>query len=456
MKQPEKVLFVDDDKTATSALIKAVLRRSPELKCLSAASAEEALSLAAKERPEAAIIDLALDPTIGPDSGFELIKKLIASDPSIRILVLTGHGSEEFGVRSLAYGAASFLIKPVLGEHLAALIKDAVSFSRLRRRYQELLDDTTGSRLFTGLRSRNKKMREVIEQAAFAASTNQPVLITGETGTGKGVLAGAIHRNSMRAERPFIRVQPAFVSQDLITSEIFGHQKGAFTGALENRRGLLEEANGGTLFIDEVDELPNDTQVLLLDVLQEKKFRRLGANREQTSDFRLITATNRALERLVERGKVREDFFHRIAHVLIEIPPLREREEDIIDLAEEFLRAAVSREKLQIQGFQKEAAAKLLSHKWPGNVRELQAVIESGVAYAHFYRRRFVEPGDLKLGRKPKQTGAEGDGFRSRIKLYEEHLVKEALAQNNNNQSKAAEALKLDRTSFRRIMARIS
>ncbi len=449
----EKVLFVDDDVASTRTLVNSLKRRGADFMALTASSASEALRVLESEHPEVAVVDLSLNPDEGPQSGLTLVSEIVAFNANIRVLVLTGHGAEEFGIKALNMGAASFVAKPVDALHILALIRDSLSVVRLKQSYQELASSPNGLQGRVGLFAASSKMKSVIEAVAYASSISQPVLIVGETGTGKGVIAQAIHRAGPRVKEPLIRVQPTFTSNDLLISEIFGHQRGAFTGAIENRKGLLEEAHKGTLFIDEVDELPKETQILLLNVLQERVFRRVGSNQEIRSDFRLITATNRPLDELVAKDRLREDFFQRIAHFVIELPPLRERTEDIPHLAQEFLQQTVSREKIAVFGFTPEAIGKLVQYNWPGNVRELLAVVEGGVFRANFANRRLVEPEDLHLRKKTTVRINDGN-FRERVKLYEWQLVQEALARVNGNQSKAAESLGLDRTVLRRILCR--
>lgn len=450
------VLFVDDDRAATRALIRS-LGAAPGYKTLEAESATAAVHAANQSRPQAAVVDLSIDPDRGPQSGLELISELVAGDPTMRVIVLTGYGAETWGVKALHAGAASFLVKPVDPVHLQALITDSITQSDLKR--SMVRAGAGGARSVKGLQSESPAMAAVLENVELAAAGNQPVLIAGETGTGKSVIARSIHQLSARgkAKGPFIAYQPRFGSPDLVSSELFGHQKGAFTGANENRRGLVEEAEKGTLFLDEVDELPPETQVLLLGVLQEGTFRRLGLNREIKADFRLITATNLPLEQVRSGGKVRGDFFHRISHVVIELPPLRERMEDLAGFAESFLRAVVEREKLSVAGFSAGAFAAMQRYSWPGNIRELQAAVERAVHRAQFKSRLFVEAEDLALaarGRGKESTNGSDGRFRERVRGFELQLIREALGRCNNNQSDAAKMLGLDRSTLRRLLER--
>jgi two-component system NtrC family response regulator len=466
------VLFADDDEAATRAMMRSLTRLNPDLtepfamQYISDPSA--VIATTKKLMPEVVVLDLSIDESIGPESGLELIPQILEIDPTIRVIILTGHSNDEFGVRSLELGAGNFLGKPADPKHLHALILDAIAFANLKRKYRNLASSNFSLVGVTGLDSKNSAMQQTIEGIAYAASNNQPVLLIGETGTGKGVLAQAVHRiqstalNSRRGG-PFIRFQPGYGSVDLVVSELFGHQRGAFTGASEQRKGLVEEANGGTLFIDEIDSLSHEVQVMLLNVLQEKVFRRVGLNKEIRSDFRLITAMNQPVEKVLAAEKLRLDFYHRIAHCTITIPPLRERKEDLNDLAEKFLRELTTKEKLQVQGFTSAATAKLYRHNWPGNIRELQACVEGGIFRARFNKRRYVEPEDLLIQNQKKSNQFQSSNnfnsnlsFRERVDSYEESLIREALEKSGGNQSEAARLLQLDRTSFRRILSRIN
>lgn len=446
------VLFVDDDESAVRVLTHSLKRIGAEFNFEIAHTSQVALSLAAQYQPEVAVVDLTIDSTIGPDSGYKLIHQLLDFDSNIRIIVLTGHIGEEYGVKALLHGAASFLNKPVDPLHLRALIEDAVAYSTLKRKYLEYTSDQKNIEKFTGIISKSPAMKEVKEAVVFATTNKQPVLLVGETGVGKGVIAQSIHKMSSN-HSPFIRFQPKFGGADLISSELFGHVKGAFTGALDNRKGLIEEANNGTLFLDEVDELPNETQVLLLNVLQEKVFRKLGSNKEQHSNFRLIAATNQNIEKLVETKKIRKDFYHRIAHLKIEIPPLRERIEDVPDLVNNFINTISNNENLSVYAIADDALNKLCAYDFPGNIRELQAIVEGAIYHAHFEKRRIIQASDLRISAK-SSTNPKPGSFREKVESFEEELVLEALNTCSNNQTEAAKFLKLDRSSFRRILNR--
>ncbi|OVE80304.1 hypothetical protein BVY02_00790 [bacterium J17] len=449
------VLFVDDDKPSVDGLTRGVQRRAESFDCRAAYSAEEALHLAKTHLPHVAVVDLSLNPEMGPESGLRLVSDLLCVDNGIRILILTGHKAERYGIQAIHVGASSFISKPASLDHLYALICDGVEHCELRREYLSLKSQAKQNARSTGLFSHSSAMKEVLDTVSYAASNKQAVLITGETGTGKGLVAHAIHRASDQKNAGFIRFQPSYGGHDLISSELFGHKRGTFTGALTDRKGLIEEAHRGTLFIDEVAELSRETQIALLEVLQEKSFRQLGSNQLKHSDFRLISATNKNIDQALSKDELREDFFHRIGHIRIHLPPLRERKEDIPALVDGFIESISSQDNLPIQGISSAARSRLLSFDWPGNIRQLQAVVEGGVYRAHYESRRFVEVEDLDIPANKENVYSNGASLREQVKMFENRLVKEALEKHNSNQTQAAKSLNLDRTSFRRIMERI-
>lgn len=448
------VLFVDDDEVLLRRITSSLARRSSVLFYHSARTTAEAVSLAEELRPEVVVVDLQIDPGQGPESGLNLIRQLFELNDCVRILVLTGNSDNEWGVRSISAGAASFLTKPVSIDHLLALIEDGVHVSRLMRAHKEAETDTHAAIAALGLRTRSETMKRVLDEVAFAAATPQPVLLCGETGVGKGVIAHAIHRGGARREGPFIRMQPSFGSHDLIASELFGHVKGAFTGANDNRTGLIKEANSGTLFLDEVDALPQQTQVALLHVLQEKEFQPVGSSKSYSSDFRLIAATNTPFARLTGESKLRMDFYHRIAHTVIHIPALRERRADISDLAREFVtKLSNEEEESTVYGLTNEATTWLSAQPWPGNVRELLATVERGYAQAKFYGRRLVRVSDVQTPPIPK-TSSPTTSLSTALRDYELALATSSFTKNHHNYSATARDLGIDRKRLKRILSR--
>lgn len=452
---PPQVLLVDDDGDALTSLARALKVQLPSFQFHGAARREQALALLAERRPHVAVLDLSIDPTRGVESGFTLLTEIVTHEPGCRIIVVTGHGSVEVGVRALQLGAASFVEKPADIPHLAALVKDGAHLSHLLRAYEKLR--TRGaSAPETSIIGESAATLRIRESVAYAARTSQAVLITGETGTGKGLTALAIHELSARQAHPLIRFQPSFGSADLVNSQLFGHLRGAFTGASDDRTGLLVEADGGSLFLDEIDELPLDTQVTLLGVLQEKRFRPLGSNKEVTVDVRIMCATNQDPMTAVAKGKLRKDFYHRIAHCVIHLPPLRERASDIPSIATHLLARWNEVGHLSTHDLSPRATAALMRHDWPGNIRELEAVLEGAAFRAQFAGRRTIEEGDLTfVGSASPSTSGYDSTFHEQVENFKLRLIESALTQSEGNQAKAAQALGLERSTLRRFLQRL-
>lgn len=446
------VLFVDDDQTFLRQLTRSVEHRTSAFQCHVAVCEVQAIDIAERIEPEVVVLDLGLDGG-EPESGLRLLEKLLLLLDSTRMLILTGRSEEEWGVRCLNAGAASFLCKPIDCDHLIALIEDGINVSRLMRAQKADADDKLTAIAALGLSTRSPRMKKVLEQVLFAAATPQPILLCGETGVGKGVIAQAIHRGSSRSEGPFVRAQPSYGSHDLVSSELFGHTRGSFTGANEGRTGLIEEANGGTLFLDEVDALPHQTQVALLNVLQEKEFLRIGSNKKYRSDFRLISATNTPYEQL-QGSKLRSDFFHRIAHDVIHIPALRERRDDIPLLAGELLnKLAAENGGGKALKLTSESCIWLSSQPWPGNVRELYATVESGYMRAKYHGRSFITVSDFQKTYNPPDAPLD-TSLSEQLRVYELSVACTVFANNRQNYSATARALGIDRKRLKRILAR--
>jgi len=446
------VLFVDDDEEYLSSLVRAL---SPLLKPSSVRaviSASQALHVSRECCPLVTVMDLCIDERQGVESGYELLASLRRINSSQRILVLTGHGSVACGIQAMGLGASNFIDKTSTPEHLAALIRDAITQARLRRECESLRRDRDrGSDLFlTGTSAASTRLMEEID---FAATTSQPVLLIGETGTGKSLCARLIHNRSARAARNFVHYHPNFGGGDLVQSELFGHVRGAFTGASESRDGLAAQAGGGSLFVDELDEVPIETQVKLLDLLQEYRIRPVGSDSFISVSCRFIAATNRSLEDAITSGKIRRDLYHRISHCLIRVPPLRERRDDIAVMAKHFLARVAQRESIHVFEFSDQALVICEEHAWPGNVRELQAVVETAAFRAAHRGRSIIQREDLSLsGEAGLPDGAEHQGaFHERLEAFKRRLVEDALDSCGGNQVRAAKLLGVDRGTIRRL-----
>lgn len=446
------VLFVDDDGEATLSLVRALKVHFAQLEINAATSATKAKEVFNLKQPAVVVLDLCLDATQGVESGFALLSYFIEADPSCRVIVLTGHSSSIHGIRAMNLGAANFLEKPANVEHLSVLIADGIQQAQIRRENSNLKSSDKGY-LEKHVIGVSKQTQELHEAIRFAAATAQAVLITGETGTGKGVCARAIHALSLRAQNPFVRYQPSFATADLVQSELFGHTKGSFTGADKSRLGLIAEAGQGTLFLDEIDELPLETQVALLGVLQEKVYRPLGSNTEHEAKFRLIAASNANIDLAVSERKLRLDLLHRMSHLRIDIIPLRNRPEDIPHLANAFLAKIRLKESLRVSSIDSAALDFLCGYDWPGNIRELEAKVESAAYRANFQKRTEILAHDFSFN-KNTIDDSSALGFHAAVENFKLKLIRVALDKHQGNQVKAAEELGLDRTSLRRILKR--
>ncbi len=385
-----RVLVVDDEPSARSGLEK--LLRQEGWTVDVAADGLLALAAFAERPPDVVVTDLKM-PNLG---GMELLAKLRVADPSLPVIVVTAFGDVSAAVAAMREGAEHYLVKPVDFDELLVVLERA-----LERR--ELRDEADSLRLalrerdqegLEGLIGASPAMQRVYKIATQIAPARATVLITGESGTGKGELARAIHRKGPRRDAPFVALHCAALAETLLESELFGHERGSFTGADRRRTGRIEQAHGGTLFLDEIGEVPPSIQVKLLRVLQERTFERVGGNETIHVDVRLLAATNRDLAREVEEKRFREDLYYRLNVVHVEMPPLRMRGQDVLVLAHHFLARFCRENGSAIHGFTPAATALLLAHRWPGNVRELENAVERAVVLAE---GDVVEASDLPV-----------------------------------------------------------
>ncbi len=446
------ILFVDDEESFVHSMMRGVSIRTTNYNLHSAFTEQDALRLTKEIQPEVIVVDLCIHGG-GPESGLSLIPKFFEINEDVRIIVLTGMSDDTWGIRCLNAGAASFLVKPVDSDRLVGLLHDTVNVSRLMRASKQ--NDGEARQIFEslGVSTKSNAMAEVLDQIVFATISSQPVLLCGETGVGKSFIAQTIHKAGVRAKAPFVRSQPTYGSHDLAMSEFFGHTKGAYTGATEGRRGLIEQANGGTLFIDEIDQFSHEVQVALLHVLQAKEYNVVGGNQRKVSDFRLISATNCPFEQLEKDNRLRRDFYHRIAHTVIHIPPLRERRADIPDIARSILARCVTEEQGNVRNFSKEALIWLTGQPWRGNIRELESVVEGGYLQAKFFNRTFVRLSDL-LRRRPCKVECIEGTLSEQLRIYEMTIATNEFSKHSHNQSATARALGIDRKRLRKILSR--
>jgi DNA-binding NtrC family response regulator len=442
-----RLLFVDDDRAMCEAMSSELQDHGLEVVWRTAA--DQALELLAREDFDVAITDLNMPGM----NGVELCRRLAENRRDVPVIVITAFGSLETAIATIRAGAFDFITKPFDIDDIVVAVERATRDRSLRtevRRLQSALDRPSPPSELIGSSS---VMQTVLELISRVARSDVGVLITGESGTGKDLLARAIHRRSATPEGPFVAVNCAAIPEALLESELFGHAKGAFTDAKSQRRGLFAEADGGTLFLDEIGEMPMAMQVKLLRALEERTVRPLGGNVSVPFRARLIAATNRNLESAVEERTFREDLYYRIHVVHIEVPPLRARAGDILELAQHFLTRASERQKKLVSGFSVPVAERFLTYTWPGNVRELLNCVERAVALARFEEIKVEDlPQRIRAySPTPLVVSADADELIT-IDELERRYVARVLDAVGGNKSSAARVLGIDRTTLYRML----
>ena len=435
MKKPG-ILLVDDDKNTANGLRKILLQDGYDTSCVY--TGNEALDLIDTEHFDIVITDMKL-----PDvSGFSIIERVKKKDADIPVIMITAFSSLQTAIDAMKKGADDYLTKPVNIEELELILKKIWEKQLLilqNRELRQQLDDKYG---FSGFIGNTPEMQLVFKTITEVAPTAASVLIYGETGTGKELVANAIHHNSDRQDKPFVALHCASLSEGVLESELFGHEKGAFTGAVSQRRGRFELADGGSLFLDEIGELNLHVQIKLLRVLETGCFERVGGEVTLESDVRIIAATNKDLEEEIKAGRFREDLYYRLNVINLELPPLRDRREDIGLLTDSFLVKYATKNKKDIKGFSAQSARILNNYDWPGNVRELENAVERAVVMA---RNEFVEPDNLPSNISQSLKKARKDTFRipsgTTMKEIEKKVILETLQTTHGSKSKAAKIL---------------
>jgi DNA-binding NtrC family response regulator len=454
MKLHGTVLVVDDDRDvlmAAEIFLKRHVTRVLTLSdpsCIPKAVASEGLDVILLD------MNFTADMTSGTE-GFEWLDQITALDPLVVVVLMTAYADVDVATRTIKAGAADFIEKPWKNEKLLATVSAALSLRESRReaesrRHQVKQLDSDLDRPFAEIIGRSEKMRQVLHLAEKVAPTDANVLITGENGTGKELVARAVHRLSQRSNEVFVRVDVASLPPTLIESELFGHVKGAFTDARDDRPGRFEVASGGTLFLDEIGNLQIEIQAKLLSVLQERQVTRVGANRPRQIDIRLVSATNAQLTELVETGRFRQDLLYRLKTVELRVPPLRERIDDIELLTRHFVRRYGAKYRRGEISISRSAIGRLQRYRWPGNVRELQHAVERAVILCE---TNALAPGDFSL----QSTAASSDVLSVSsldLETVERAAIEKAITKHDGNISRAAKELGLSRTSLYRRLHR--
>ncbi len=435
-----KILVVEDD-ALMQDFLKETLSRL-ELAVESACTGEEAL-----QKIESASYDVILSDLRMPSlSGIDVLKAAKSHQPESKVVMMTAYGTVESAVEAMKLGAFDYVTKPISADEVELVIKRALEFKKLQFENKQLRSEVAGKYRFDNIVGKSPLMQKVFQQIEVVAQSNSTVLITGETGTGKEIVAKAIHYNSARKDFPFISINCAAIPEGLIESELFGHEKGAFTGAIKTNLGRFELAHGGTMLLDEISETSPALQAKLLRVLQEKQFERLGSGTAIQVDVRVITTSNRDMREQVKSGKFREDLFYRLNVLPVHMPPLRERKEDIPLLLDFFLERYNRQAGKQVEKVDEKALEILMNYHWPGNVRELENYVERAVVVS---KKNVLTASDFpkELIYPPGERGEEGS--ETSLAQAEKNLILKTLRESNDNRTKAAEKLGITTRTLR-------
>ena len=418
---------------------------------LSAGDAETGLKVLRENAVDLVVTDLKLP---GMD-GLEFLQTIKRQNAALPVVVMTAFGSVETAVEAMKAGASDYVLKPFSLTEMRMVIRKELDVRNLREENRSLREALGKRYAHPNVVARSAKMQDVLATVERVAPTNSTVLLGGESGVGKDLIARAIHEKSRRASGPFLKINSTAIPENLLESELFGYEKGAFTGAAASKPGKFELADKGTLFLDEIGDVPPAIQVKLLRVLQEREFERLGGTRTIKVDVRLIAATNRDLRAALEEGTFREDLYYRLNVVPIDIAPLRERKEDIPDLVNLFISRFSEDSRKPVEGITPEAMQVLVNYHWPGNVRELQNVIERASALA---KGSILEVADIHLDVRPAKAANEAAGFLPEgmtLEQWEDDMVREAVRRASGNKSQAARLLGLSRNALRYRLSKI-
>jgi len=439
----ETILVVDDEVSICQSL-KAILE-DEGYQVLTAGSGEEAIKVVAEEMPQLVLLDIWLP---GID-GLETLKAIHAAHPNVLIIMMSGHGTIETAVRATKLGAFDFIEKPLSLDKVIILVNNALNLVRLEEENVLLKQKVSHQYELTG---NSPLITELKEMISIVAPTNAWILIMGENGTGKELVARSIHHLSRRSHKPIVEVNCAAIPEELIESELFGHEKGAFTGATEKKRGKFDLAHEGTIFLDEVADMSLKAQAKILRILQEKKFERVGGNKVIDMDVRVLAATNKDLEREMEAGRFRQDLYYRLHVIPLRVPPLRDRKEDIAFLTDRFLQDFATKEGQQPKILTSGALERLMAHNWPGNVRELKNIIERLIIMTPSNEIKAEDIPELNVKTEQSaltpEASAASDSLRDARLDFERQFIIKKLEEYDGNISKTAEAIGLERSNL--------
>ncbi len=436
------VLIIDDEENIRNGLAANFELEDYEVK--TAANGKDGLDLVAKGDIDLVITDLRMDGI----SGEEVVKRVTTETPGIPVIVLTGHGSIDAAVEAMKSGAYDFLTKPLNLDQLNLIVKRALENRELSLQHKLLKEEIESSACLEQMIGRSAEMQKVFSMIKKVAPAKASVLITGESGVGKELVANAIHNLSGRKDKAFIKVHCAALSESLLESELFGHEKGAYTGADSMQKGRFELAHGGTIFLDEIGEINQNVQIKILRVLQEKTFERVGGEKSISVDVRIVAATNKNLEEEVKAGRFREDLYYRLNVVHLKVPSLKERKDDLPLLIDSFIKKFAAENEKEIIGIDSKAKAALLKYDWPGNIRQLQNCIESSVVMSN---GKQIKLEDLPLS-VSEYTGQDAISIPMGISLEdaEKIIIMQNLSANKGNKSKTADILGIGRKTLHR------
>jgi len=441
------LLLVDDDAEIRDQMKWAL---ASDYQLLEASDRSTALAHVRQAMPRLVLLDLGLPPDPdGASEGLAILRETLQLNPTAKVIVVTGNSDRAKAVAAIESGAYDFIEKPVQLEVLKVVLQRAAYLSNLEQEHRGL-QQQAGQNEFEELVGDSSKMLDVFRMIRRVGPSDVPVLITGESGTGKELVARAIHRQSARKGEPFVAINCGAIPETLLESELFGYERGAFTGAAQQRKGRIEGAQGGTLFLDEIGDIPLALQVKLLRFLQDHTIQRLGAKETIYVDARILAATNVDLKKAIGEGRFREDLYYRLCVVTIAVPALSERGSDITLLARTFLTKFAEEEKKSMKGFTPQAVEALTAHNWPGNVRELENRIKRAVVMAE---GKYVTPANLEL-KDPSSAEEEGSTIRASRDSREKDLVRLAMEKSEGNVSRAAAELGISRPTLYQLLAR--